>query len=173
MADTQIILSVVTTTASRLSELSIKNGQLIFIKDSQKVALDFDDKRTFYNQIVVLQTDTERQELLAPVSGLFYFVIETPGLWYYDQTWVEVASSGEDGFSPIITENEDNDSDTYKLDITTKAGSFTTPNLKGSTGNVLISYDAEQNAIIFLNSSDMTITYSEDQEAIIFTVTNI
>lgn len=38
---------------------------------------------------------------------------------------------GEDGFSPTITEHSGNDESTYKLDIATKTGSFTTPNLKG------------------------------------------
>lgn len=42
--------------------------------------------------------------------------------------------SGEDGFSPTITEDEGNDDSTYKLDITTKTGSFTTPNLMGADG---------------------------------------
>lgn len=41
---------------------------------------------------------------------------------------------GQDGFSPTIIENESNDDSTYKLDITTSTGSFTTPNLKGATG---------------------------------------
>lgn len=94
MADTEkTIMSVVATTASRLPDLSIKNGQLIFIKDSQKVALDLNDKRTFYNQIVVLQTDLERQSLLAPISGLFYFVIDTAVLWHYEQTWIQITTS--------------------------------------------------------------------------------
>lgn len=39
--------------------------------------------------------------------------------------------NGIDGFSPTITENEGNDNSTYKLDITTSTGTFTTPNLKG------------------------------------------
>lgn len=94
MADTEkTIMSVVATTASRLPDLSIKNGQLIFVKDSQKVALDLNDKRTFYNQIVVLQTDLERQSLLAPISGLFYFVIDTAVLWHYEQTWIQITTS--------------------------------------------------------------------------------
>lgn len=94
MADTEkTIMSVVATTASRLPDLSIKNGQLIFVKDSQKVALDLNDKRTFYNQIVVLQTDLERQSLLAPISGLFYFVIDTAVLWHYEQTWIQITAS--------------------------------------------------------------------------------
>ena len=43
-------------------------------------------------------------------------------------------TDGKDGFSPTIVENSANDDNTYKLDITTKTGSFTTPNLKGSSG---------------------------------------
>lgn len=87
------IMSVVATTASRLPALSIKNGRLIFIKDTQKVALDFDDKRTFYNTITVLQTEQERTSLLAPVSGLFYFVIETAVLWHFEQSWIQITTS--------------------------------------------------------------------------------
>lgn len=41
---------------------------------------------------------------------------------------------GEDGFSPTIVENAGNNSTTYKLDITTKDNTFTTPNLKGADG---------------------------------------
>ena len=40
---------------------------------------------------------------------------------------------GAEGFSPIITENADNSDEVYKLDIETKDGVITTPNLKGSS----------------------------------------
>ena len=97
MADTlNSIMSVISTTASRLPELSIKNGQLIFVKDSQKVALDIGDKRTFYNEINILQTELERQSLLAPISGLFYFVIESAVLWTYQTGWIQITTSPED-----------------------------------------------------------------------------
>lgn len=43
------------------------------------------------------------------------------------------ALKGEDGFSPVITENT-NTGDVYKLDITTKDGKITTPNLVGKQG---------------------------------------
>lgn len=43
-------------------------------------------------------------------------------------------TDGKDGFSPVITENAGNNSSTYKLDIATKTGFFTTPNLKGADG---------------------------------------
>lgn len=50
-----------------------------------------------------------------------------------EEEWLAslVGQPGLDGFSPTITENEENTSSVYKLDITTKSGSFTTPNLKG------------------------------------------
>lgn len=41
---------------------------------------------------------------------------------------------GADGFSPTIVENAENSDTQYKLDITTAAGIFTTPNLKGKDG---------------------------------------
>ena len=92
MADTEkVILSVVETTASRLPSLSIKNGQLIFVKDASKIVLDIDGKRTFYNQTVVLQTESERMSLLAPIVGLFYFVTETRVLWTYQMGgWIQI-----------------------------------------------------------------------------------
>ena len=97
MADTlKPILSVISTTASRLPDLAIKDGQLIFVKDSQKVALDIGSKRTFYNQITILQTESERQSLLAPIEGAFYFVIENAVLWHYQQDWIQITTPPED-----------------------------------------------------------------------------
>ncbi len=93
MADTITpILSVVATSASRLSDLSIKNGQLVFIKDKQYIALDIDNKRVFYNQIISLKTDEERQGILAPIKGLFYFVVSTAVLWTYEDSWIQITT---------------------------------------------------------------------------------
>ena len=47
----------------------------------------------------------------------------------------QTGSPGADGFSPTITENSGNTDSVYKLDITTKTGSLTTPNLKGASGS--------------------------------------
>lgn len=98
MADTtgKEILSVIATTGSRLSDLPIKNGQLIFIHDRQRIALDHDDKRKFYNCIVTLQSESERQGLLAPVDGLFYFVVGTAVLWTYSNGWIQITSPPKD-----------------------------------------------------------------------------
>lgn len=90
------VLSVIGTVKSKLSDLAIKNGQLIFVQDSQRIALDLNGKRTFYSQITVLKTEQERQELLAPIDGGFYFVLGTAVLWTYHNDWIQVTTSPED-----------------------------------------------------------------------------
>ena len=47
----------------------------------------------------------------------------------------ETGKNGTDGFSPTIVADETNTADSYKLDITTKDGTITTPNLKGEKGD--------------------------------------
>ena len=94
MADltTKPVLSVCATVGSRLSDLVIKDGQLTFVRDKHKIALDFDGKRTFYNQIEELATEGARTSMLAPVTGLYYFVIETAVLWTYRDRWIQITT---------------------------------------------------------------------------------
>ena len=93
MADKMI--SVIGTVASRLPDLSIKDGQLIFVKDKKKIALDLGGKRTFYNEIEVFESDQDRQDLSAPVNGCFYFVIKTAVLWFYQDKWIQLTTPPE------------------------------------------------------------------------------
>lgn len=90
------ILSVVGTVKSRLPDISIKDGQLIFVQDNPCIALDLNGKRNFFNQIVEIPTDIQRQELLAPINGCFYFVIETAVLWSYQSAWIQITTSPEE-----------------------------------------------------------------------------
>ena len=98
MADnnTNPILSVCATTGERVKELTIKDGQLIFVQDKHRIALDFNGKRTFYNQIEELSTELERTSLLAPISGMYYFVIETAVLWTYQSEWIQITSKPDE-----------------------------------------------------------------------------
>lgn len=92
MADTtatKSILSVIATTSSKIRDLVIKNGQLIFIQDLGRIAMDYNDSRVFYNQIVELNTEVERLTLDSPLSG-YYFVIDTAVLWFYQDGWVQI-----------------------------------------------------------------------------------
>lgn len=86
---------VIATTSSRLKELVIENGQLIFIQDKSRIALDFNNKRTFYNQITELDTDYDRSSIESPSYG-YYFVIETAVLWFYQDQWIQITNPPEE-----------------------------------------------------------------------------
>ena len=88
-------MSVVVTTSEKLSSLLIQNGRLIFVKDKCRIAFDWNDKRTFYNQITELETDYERVSMSSPFYG-YYFVIETAILWRYDNDWTQITTRPDD-----------------------------------------------------------------------------
>ena len=83
------VLRVISTTEDRLQELPIAFGQMIFVKDSRRILLDT-EIRNEYNQIIVLQTETQRENII-PVSA-FYFVNETKVLWRYDDGWFSLTT---------------------------------------------------------------------------------
>lgn len=91
MADTttKSVLKLVATTSSKIRDLVIENGQLIFIQDLGRIAFDFKDKRVFYNQIVELETETDRLDLEDPLRG-YYFVIDSACLWFYEDGWIQI-----------------------------------------------------------------------------------
>ena len=92
MADTttkKSIMSLIATTSSRIRDLAIKDGQLIFIQDLGRIAFDFKSTRVFYNQIVELDTEAERLALDSPLSG-YYFVIDEACLWFYQDGWIQI-----------------------------------------------------------------------------------
>lgn len=93
------IISLMSTNSEKLSDLSIKNGQIIFVKDKAKVALDLNDKRTFYNDITILDDDESRECLLEPFNERFYFVVSTGVLWFYKETWIQVTDKPKEFIS--------------------------------------------------------------------------
>jgi hypothetical protein len=99
MADTantkKQIMSLVATSSSRIRDLVIKDGQLIFIQDLGRIAFDFKGNRVFYNQIVKLDTDLERINLESPLSG-YYFVIDTACLWFYQDDWIQITEKPQE-----------------------------------------------------------------------------
>lgn len=98
MADAQHILSLVATSSSKIKDLVIKDGQLIFVQDLGRIAFDFKGKRIFYNQIVELPTEVERSKLTSPLSG-YYFVIDTAVLWFYNDGWIQITEKPQEVIS--------------------------------------------------------------------------
>lgn len=96
MAETKTILQFCATVSDKVKDLVIKDGQLIFIHDQGKIALDYKGKRTFYNQIVELETEKERENLSDPMNGKYYFVIETTVFWRYYNGWQQLTTTSSD-----------------------------------------------------------------------------
>ena len=94
-ATTKSVMSLVATNSSRIRDLVIKDGQLIFIQDLGRIAFDFKGKRVFYNQIVELNTEEDRLELDSPLSG-YYFVIDSAVLWFYKDEWIQITSKPQE-----------------------------------------------------------------------------
>ena len=92
------VLSLVATTSSRIRDLVIKDGQLVFIQDLGRIAFDFKGKRVFYNQIVELNTEMDRLSLDAPLSG-YYFVIDSAVFWFYQDGWNQITEKPEEVIS--------------------------------------------------------------------------
>ena len=99
MADTNAVKPIwklCATTSDRIRDFVIKDGQLIFIHDSETIAFDWRGQRKFYNQIVELETDYERQNLSDPVNGKYYFIINSGVLWRYYNGWTQITSKPEE-----------------------------------------------------------------------------
>lgn len=88
-------LKVIATSSSRIRDLIIKNGQLIFVQDLKRIAFDFNNTRVFYNQIVELDTENDRLALENPLNG-YYFVIDRACLWSYQGEWIQITKEPEE-----------------------------------------------------------------------------
>ena len=96
MADTttKSVLKLVATTSQKIRNLTIQNGQLVFLYDIGRIAFDYKDTRVFYNQIVELESEAVRQSLEDPLDG-YYFVVGTGVLWAYKSGWTQLTGSPE------------------------------------------------------------------------------
>ena len=82
-------LKVIATSSSRIRDLVIRDNQLIFVRDLGRIAFDSQGKRTFYNQIVELNTEADRLALVNPIGG-YYFVIGSACLYHYKDGWTQI-----------------------------------------------------------------------------------
>lgn len=93
-ATTKPVLKLVATTSSKIRDLTIQSGQLVFLYDIGRIAFDYKGTRVFYNQIVELESEAVRQSLENPLDG-YYFVVGTGVLWTYKSGWTQLTGSPE------------------------------------------------------------------------------
>ena len=104
MTETRSILKAVSTVESKLPTLPLEDGQLIFVYDKKKIILDNHGVRTVYEQIQTIETEEQRNDLLAPIDS-FYFVIETSILWRYTNGhWNQITTSPQEQIDRISAE---------------------------------------------------------------------
>ena len=98
------ILKAYSTVESKLPTLPLEDGQLIFVYDKKKIILDNRGVRTVYEQIQTIETEEQRNDLLAPIDS-FYFVIETSILWRYTNGhWNQITTSPQEQIDRIVAE---------------------------------------------------------------------
>ena len=103
-AESKTILKAYSTVESKLPTLPLEDGQLIFVYDKKKIILDNHGVRTVYEQIQTIETEEQRNDLLAPIDS-FYFVIETSILWRYSNGhWNQITTSPQEQIDRIVAE---------------------------------------------------------------------
>lgn len=86
------IVKFVSTVDSKLSQCQVENGQLIFVSDTRRIYLDFNNIRTEYSQFIILGKESDRVNYLTPITS-FYFIKETKTFWRYENgEWVLLTS---------------------------------------------------------------------------------
>lgn len=84
-------MKFIATTSEKISSIPIISGQLIFSRDDRIIYLD-SDVRTSFQQIITVDKDKTRLELVNPIQG-FYFINETKVLWNYNGIeWNKITS---------------------------------------------------------------------------------
>lgn len=89
-------MKFIATTSSKVNQIPVISGQLIFSRDDRVIYLDAESNRTSFQQIISVINDATREELVSPVEG-FYFVEETAALWRYkDSEWTQISAKADE-----------------------------------------------------------------------------
>lgn len=90
-------LDVISTTEERLTALPKKYGQLILVKDKGHLYFDHLEGRKSYQQLMILETEDEKDNLGEPIECL-YFIKATKKLYSFQNgSWESIFTSGANG----------------------------------------------------------------------------
>jgi len=82
-----------------LDSLPKKNGNIIFVPDSNTVCLDMSNQRYTYQTIKIFNADSERLSEQSPHDG-FYFVEETNVIWRWaNNRWNQISPTN---LEPVV-----------------------------------------------------------------------
>lgn len=87
-----------------LSQIPVRDGNIIFIEQSGQVCLDYHEERYAYETICTYQKDAERVSDKTKLPG-YYFVTETNCFWYFDSiNWTRITQTPENVISFVETD---------------------------------------------------------------------
>lgn len=86
----------ISTTQSALDTTEVANGKAYFVQDSERLFFDYKNVRTEIRDIIILNSELDRDLLIAP-KNKFYFVVETSTFWLYRLgEWIRVGMNSSD-----------------------------------------------------------------------------
>lgn len=92
-----MLVKHIETVDGSLHSIAIVPGQYIIVTDTKDSYLDTSENtRIKISDFIILGEDSDRTGLLAPLTGKFYFVINTKSLWYYNAEWLKVTGDDVD-----------------------------------------------------------------------------
>lgn len=85
-------IKFISTIATKLNDIPIISGQIIFCSDTRVIYLDT-DTRTTYQAIINVVDEETRQAIEAPLEGYYYVKLENT-LWsYFDNQWTNITEA--------------------------------------------------------------------------------
>lgn len=88
--------------SAQINDYPIKEGQFIVSMDAYGIFLDIDSSTRKHIEQIISITESEKEELLAPISG-FYYTTDSKKFYYYNGEWNAIG-----GDEVNITESEKN-----------------------------------------------------------------
>lgn len=84
----------VITNKTGLQSTAVSDGCVYFVDDTKELFFDFDSTRVEVKDILILDTDAQRTNILFNPLNKFYFVLETQKLWLYrNGVWYQISGS--------------------------------------------------------------------------------
>lgn len=84
-------LNLYVTKSKYEKQLPVKDGNLVFVDDSNTICLDFNGARYRYNAIQIFDTDEQRAAHTSVLDG-FYYVKETNIVWSFSNgSWKQIS----------------------------------------------------------------------------------
>lgn len=106
------------TVKSNLNRIPVVGGQWIIVTDTFQQYYDVSDStRIEITNILILDTDADRLNILAPINT-FYFVISSKMLWFYNFGWIPVGVSDANNISFTPPEGVSSEINTVQLALT-------------------------------------------------------